>query len=183
MRVFREIEDIRGQIAKSVVCVGSFDGLHRGHMELIRLMNEKAKEIGGESLVITFDPHPRLVLRGENRLITPLNDKLELLEKAGVDNVWVIEFTKHFSLTEDGEFVQKYLIEAAGAKVVFSGEGHHFGRDKKGNEEVLREFGLIVNHIERVDNISSTAVRDALQKGDIEKAEWMLGRKVKESDY
>lgn len=176
MRVFRDIEQIRGQVKRGVVCVGSFDGLHRGHMELFRLMNKKAKEIGGESVVVTFDPHPRLVLKGENRLLMSLTEKLDLLEEAEVGNVLVIEFTKEFSKIEYGDFVRDYLVGGIGAQVVFSGDGHHFGKDKKGTSEMLKEFGLEVHNIERVDGISSTAVRDAIENGNFEVAEKMLGR-------
>lgn len=182
MRVFRDIDQIRGEVTRGVVCVGSFDGLHRGHMELFRRMNAKAREIGGESVVVTFDPHPRLVLKGENRLLMSLDEKLDLLDKADVDNVLVIEFTKAFSEIEYGDFVRDYLIGGIGAQVVFSGDGHHFGKDKRGTSDMLKDFGLEVHNIERIEGISSTAVRDAIASGDFEEAEKMLGRPMTKNE-
>lgn len=178
MKVYWNIDKIRSKVKNGVVCVGSFDGVHKGHVELIKKMNERAKEIHGESVVVTFDPHPRMILKGENRLLITLDQKIELLEKTGVDHLLIIEFTKKFSELEYDDFVKQYLIDAIGTKVIFSGEGHHFGKDKKGSVHVLEDFGLEVHEIERLDNISSTAVRDALQNGNMESAEKMLGRKI-----
>lgn len=178
MRIFREIEQIKGQIPNPVVCVGSFDGVHKGHQLLIDQMNARAREINGQSLIITFDPHPRDVLKGQNRLLTDIDKKLDLLQKAQVDNVLIINFTLQFSQIPYDTFVQKYLIEAIGAKVIFSGDGHSFGKDKKGNPNTLKQFGLEVHNIPRFQNISSTAIRDAIDNNNIELAQQMLGHKL-----
>lgn len=178
MRVFSNIESITGKINNAVVCVGSFDGVHKGHLELFKQMNQRAAEINGQSVVVTFDPHPRLVLKGENRLLTNLEQKLKLLENAGVQNVLVINFTPEFSSLKYDTFVKKYLLEAIGTKVIFSGDGHFFGKDKQGTTDLLEQFGLEVHNIHRIDNISSTAIRNAIDRNDIRTAEQMLGRKL-----
>lgn len=160
---------------RAVVAVGSFDGVHRGHRLLIEQMNAKALEIGGEAVVVTFDPHPRWVLRGENRLLTTLEEKLVLLEKAGAENVVVVNFTHEFSMIEPSVFVQQYLIDALGVVAVFTGQGHSFGRNRGGDEHFLTQFSVECSHVDRFENISSTAVRVAIENGDMELASQLLG--------
>lgn len=172
MRVFYGFEH---RFHKAVVAVGSFDGVHRGHRLLIEQMNAKALAIGGEAVVVTFDPHPRWVLRGENRLLTTLEEKLVLLEQAGAENVVVVNFTREFSMVEPSVFVQQYLIDALGVVVVFTGQGHSFGRNRGGDEHFLTQFPVECCHVDRFENISSTAVRMAIENGDMELASQLLG--------
>ena len=162
-------------IPAPVVSVGSFDGVHRGHRLLIRQMNEIAHENGGESVLVTFDPHPRQFLRGDNRLLTTLDEKLILLEEAGLNNVIIVDFNEKFSRVEGGEFIEKYLKGILRAHTIVTGEGHHFGHDRSGNETLVRQAGFRSLNLGRYQGISSTNIRDAIEKGDMKSAAEMLG--------
>lgn len=163
-------------IRRAAVTVGSFDGVHRGHRLLIAELSDVAHErLHGESVVVTFDPHPRLVLKGENRLLTTLPEKLELLAQTGVDHVVVVRFTPEFSRIGSEAFTRDYLIGKLGAEVVLSGEGHHFGHNRSGSTALLESSGILTKNLGRFDNISSTAIRAAIEAGEMEEAADMLG--------
>lgn len=173
MQVFYGFEQLPSDFADNrqrAVAVGSFDGVHRGHRLLIAQMAEL-----GESVVVTFDPHPRQVLRGENRLLTTLPEKLELLAETPVDYVVVVPFTLEFSRIDSETFTEEYLIKRLGARYVLSGEGHHFGHNRGGTEGMLREHGLSTRYTGRYENISSTDIRSAIERGDMRTAGEMLG--------
>ncbi|MFI3299410.1 MAG: hypothetical protein R3Y49_06390 [Rikenellaceae bacterium] len=159
----------------AVITVGSFDGVHSGHRRLIALLNREAHTTGRDAVVVTFEPHPRQVLRGDNRLLCTIEEKLLLLEEAGAQNVVVVEFTREFAAISGDVFAQELLKKRLGGEVIFVGEGHSFGRDKGGSVEVLRECGFTVMDIERFDLISSTKVREAIDAGDMELATELLG--------
>jgi len=161
-------------IPSPVVSVGSFDGVHRGHRLLISRLAEIASENRGESVVVTFDPHPRQLLRGENRLLTTLEEKLILLAETELDHVIVVNFTREFSKISADEFMDNYLKERLGAQFFLSGEGHHFGNNRSGNIEAVAQAGLDNQKLIRYDNISSTAIRDAIEQGDMALATDML---------
>lgn len=171
---FDDLPDFRW----TVVAVGSFDGVHRGHRLLIGRLNAMAHELmgtGGESVVVTFDPHPRFVLRGENRLLSTLPEKLELLGETGVDHVVVVHFTPDFSRIDSKTFTQDYLKKLLKAETVLSGEGHHFGHNRSGSAEMLERDGIHTGYLGRYENISSTSIRAAIEAGDMEAAAYMLG--------
>lgn len=162
----------------TAVAVGSFDGLHRGHRLLLARLRDAAHretEPGGESVVVTFDPHPGQVLRGENRLLSTLAEKLDLLAETAVDHVVVVRFTPEFSRIDSETFTQKYLKGCLKARTVLSGEDHHFGHDRSGSIGMLARDGIRTAHLGRYENISSTAIRDAIATGDMEGAAYMLG--------
>lgn len=165
-------------LRRTAVAVGSFDGVHRGHRLLIGRLNEIAhRDFGedGESVIVTFDPHPRFVLRGENRLLSTLPERLELLAETGVDHVVVVHFTPEFSQIDSETFTRDYLKGLLKAETVLSGEGHHFGHNRSGSTELLERDGIQTANLERYENISSTSIRAAIEAGDMETTAYMLG--------
>lgn len=165
-------------LRRTAVAVGSFDGVHRGHRLLIDRLNEIAHNnpsADGESVVVTFDPHPRFVLRGENRLLSTLPEKLELLAETGVDHTVVVRFTPEFSRIDSETFTQDYLKKRLKAETVLSGEGHHFGHNRSGSAAMLERDGIRTANLGRYENISSTSIRAAIEAGDMETAAYMLG--------
>ncbi len=185
MRVYTDIDAYRGT-EYAVVTVGTFDGLHTGHQKIIGRMKELAKEHGGEAIVVTFEPHPRLVLYPDSydlKFINTKKRKYKLLEELGIDAVIEIEFTREFSKTSSDDFVKDYLVGKLHAKKLIVGYDHHFGKNREGNYEKLKEtgaeYGFGVEEIEAqyVDDtaVSSTKIRNALTEGDVDFANKMLG--------
>ncbi len=172
MKVFR---DFNHKFHRGVAAVGSFDGVHSGHRYLIEELNGVADSCGGSSIVLTFEPHPRMLFRGENRLLSTLDERLELLESAGARNVVVIDFTREFAATEAEDFARDILVSRLGVETVFIGQGHTFGRGGSGSGEVMERCGLRVIDIDRKDSISSTMVRDTIERGEMEQAAKLLG--------
>lgn len=165
-------------LRRTAVAVGSFDGVHRGHRLLIRHLNHIAHNDlapDGESVIVTFDPHPRQVLRGDNRLLSTLPEKLELLAETDVDHVVVVHFTREFSRIDSETFTRDYLKGKLHAEAVLSGEGHHFGHNRSGTTDQLKRDGLHTANLGRFENISSTAIRAAIEAGDMATAAEMLG--------
>ena len=164
----------------AVVTVGSYDGVHLGHRALIDQLNNEAHTRGGESIVLTFDPHPRITLhRAEGLvLLTTLEEKAELLSRAGVDNLIVIPFDERFSSLTGVEFVRRYLIERLGAECLVAGYNHRFGHDRLDCRD-LRIEGLKVVRVEACnvggEKVSSTVIRNLLAEGNTAKAEQLLG--------
>lgn len=179
MRVFQGIDSFN-PVKDPVVTTGTFDGVHIGHQQIIQRLREVARQSGGESVLLTFDPHPRSVLQPESdiQLLTTLDEKMKLLEAQGVDNVIVHPFTRPFSRTTSLEFVRDILVSQLKTKKLVIGYDHHFGRNREGSFEHLMEFGPMygfdVEEIPALDvdhvNVSSTKIRRALQQGDLETA-------------
>ena len=145
MKIFWNFEDAK-TIRNPVVTTGSFDGVHLGHKTILNRLKTLAEKNGGESVLITFHPHPRKVLypdtAGKNlKLINSQEEKLELLRKAGLDNVIIIEFTKDFAKITSEQFVKDYLSDILKVKVVVVGFNHHFGFNKAGDYHQLWEMG------------------------------------------
>lgn len=185
MKVYQNIGNYKGS-GYSVVTVGTFDGLHIGHQEIIRQMTHIARINGGEATVVTFDPHPRLVLEPENRelrFILSGKRKFEILEKLGIDNVIIIPFTIEFSRTSSEDFTRDYLVGKLGVKKLVVGYDHHFGRNREGDYDQLKRLGEILGFevteipAQFVDGIavSSTKIRNALSEGNVTLANRMLG--------
>ena len=144
MKVFRNFDEASG-LRNPVVTTGSFDGVHIGHKTIINRLKMLAEKHNGESVLITFHPHPRKVLYPDTagkdlKLINSQEEKLLLLEKAGVDNVIIVEFTREFSKITSEEFVRDLLKGKLGAKVVVVGFNHHFGFNKEGDYRQLWEM-------------------------------------------
>lgn len=176
----------KDQFVRPVVTLGTFDGVHMGHRKILDRLNEKAKSIDGQSVVITFDPHPRKVLfpHDDNiKLINTLTEKIQNFENAGIDHVVILPFTKDFSRLTALEFVRDYLINLIGVHEFVIGYDHHFGRNREGSIENLKEmastygFGLEEIPVKLVDevSVSSTKIRHAILEGDIEQANHFLG--------
>jgi riboflavin kinase/FMN adenylyltransferase len=170
----------------SVATVGTFDGVHLGHQKLIQQLKEKAKSVGGKSLIITFWPHPRFVVQTDGKplqLLNTLEEKLALLEKQSIDYVLVIPFDKQLADTDYHTFVKDILVDKIGIKHLLVGYDHQFGRDRKGDFTTLKELSNLYNfQVDKIDaeqvneiNISSTKIRTSLQEGEIDKANQFLG--------
>lgn len=167
------------------LALGFFDGVHKGHQAVIQTAIEKAKDLDIESAVMTFDPHPSIVLGGRKEkvfYITPLQQKLDILEEIGVQNVFVVQFTSDFAKLSPEDFIQ-YFIRGLNVKHVSAGFDYSFGNFGKGNMDMMKElsngdFGVtVINKQSDVeDKISSTRIRKYLQDGDMESAAELLGR-------
>ncbi len=185
MRIFRDYYNIKNKIKNPVLTIGNFDGVHKGHQYIFKTIIKKAKEINGESVVMTFDPHPVKVLSGEDKvfLLTPTKKKLKLIEKFGIDNVLLINFNHEFANLEPEDFI-KILTDYIGVKEVYVGFNYFFGRNKRGNIELLKKYGEIynfnVNILEPyiVDGItvSSTLCRKYIADGKVKEVLKFLGR-------
>lgn len=174
---------------RSVVTIGAYDGLHRGHRAVIGQVVDHARERGCRSAVVTFDRHPASVVRPESapRLLTTLDRRLELFEQTGIDAVIVLSFDSVAATEEPEDFVRRVFIDALGVCAVVVGEDFHFGRDRRGNVALLTEVGRVNDFVvlpielQRAQGdgvISSTAIRKAISAGDIGLAASMLGRPV-----
>ncbi|MGE5347636.1 MAG: adenylyltransferase/cytidyltransferase family protein [Actinomycetota bacterium] len=182
MRIFRSFQEA-SVINAPVVTTGTFDGVHIGHRTIINRLKKLASEHGGESVLITFHPHPRVVLYPETagkglKLICSQEEKIELLRKAGLENVIIIEFTRDFARITSEEFVRDILCGILGARVIVVGHNHHFGFNQQGDYRTLWEwrekYGFEAEEIpmQEVQNetVSSTRIRQALTEGYIQRA-------------
>lgn len=185
MKVYRSLAEIP-ELQKPVVAIGTFDGVHQGHMQIIGRLKKAAAEIDGETFIFTFHPHPRQVLfphQTDLKLLTLTEEKLELLEKAGIDHVLVYPFTKEFSQLSAQDYIKQILVDGIGTKKLIIGYDHKFGNNREGNIETLRQvsgsYGFTVEEIpaHEIDhvNVSSTRIRKALEAGDIQTANSFLG--------
>lgn len=182
MKIFRSFGEA-GSIRNPVVTTGSFDGVHIGHKTIINRLKKLAEKYDGESVLITFNPHPRKVLypetAGKNlKLISSQAEKIELLRKAGLDNIVIIEFTKDFSKTSSEQFVRDYLCGILKSKVIVAGFNHHFGFNQEGNyrqlwsmrEKYDFEAEEIPEQEVQHETVSSTRIRQAISEGYIQRA-------------
>jgi len=182
MKVFRSFEEAKG-IKNPVVTTGSFDGVHIGHKTILRRLKMLAEKHNGESVLITFYPHPRKVLYPDTagkdlKLINSQEEKLELLRKAGLDNVIIIEFTRQFSTITSEQFVRDFLYSVLKSKVVVAGFNHHFGFNKEGDYRQLwgwrEKYNFDAEEIPEQEvqheTVSSTKIRQAISEGYIQRA-------------
>lgn len=166
----------------AVATVGSYDGVHRGHCILLNEVIRRAKECDGTSVVLTFEPHPRITLGNDEglRLLSTFEEKCKLLEHVGVDCVVVIPFDEAFSRLSREEFIDDYLVGKLGIKQLIIGYNHHFGHNKEGNHSFLKEYRAleVVEVAQYTDNgakISSTVIRNAMAEGDMTLVRQLLG--------
>ncbi|MCK5856238.1 MAG: riboflavin biosynthesis protein RibF [Bacteroidales bacterium] len=174
------------KIDSPVATIGTFDGVHLGHRAVIDQLKALAKQRNTESLLITFEPHPRIVLNKDVdnlRFINNSQEKERLLANAGVDHLLILPFTYEFSKLSARQFIQKYLIDKLHIQAMIVGYDHHFGRMDKDDEDItvlLKEYGIGVERIAVHDvgdvSVSSTKIRNAIMEGDISLANSMLGQ-------
>jgi riboflavin kinase/FMN adenylyltransferase len=155
------------------VAVGTFDGVHVGHQRVIETVRSAAPELA--PTVVTFWPHPRIVLGNAVGLLTTLERRLELLGAAGIDETLVVEFTPELAEMDPEAFVDE-LLRPIGTELVVAGTGFRFGHGRRGDLDTLEELGLAVGRVELVPGVSSTAIRGQLAEGNVERAARMLGR-------
>ena len=153
------------------VAVGTFDGVHRGHRAVI----EAATATGLRSTVLTFDPHPRLVLGYGVQQLTTLERRIELIEEIGPDELLVVEFTQALSRTEPEQFVADVLAPV-GTRIVLAGEDFRFGAGRRGDAELLRRLGIEVRPVPILEGVSSSRIRELVAAGDVGGAAGLLGR-------
>lgn len=186
MNVYRSLEAYQPP-PRPVVTIGTFDGVHEGHKTILRRLNQVAREIGGESLLLTFWPHPRMVLDppDENlRLLNTIEEKMAHLKEAGLQNLLMLPFTDRFSKTSPYNFIRDVLAEGIRVRYLIIGYDHRFGRKREGSLDTLKqyapEFGYELEEIpaHNIDEatVSSTKIRKALlEEGDIRTANAYLG--------
>ncbi len=185
MKVFQGFDELT-KIPHPVLTIGTFDGVHLGHQKIIQQLNDEAKKVGGESVLFTFYPHPRMVLFPDShglKLIQTQVEKLEKLQRIGLQNVIVHPFTKEFSRLTATEFVRDYLVNKLNIKTIVIGYDHQFGKNREGTLDLLQELGPIYDFNvieigpEDIDevNVSSTKIRNALNNGDVALANSYLG--------
>jgi riboflavin kinase/FMN adenylyltransferase len=185
MRVFRDLHDLP-DFNQAVVTIGTFDGVHKGHQKLIARINDLATQIGGESIIITFHPHPRLVINPDDRslkLLNTIEEKIELLSAYHVDNVVVVPFSRDFSEQSAESYICDFLVRNFNPAHIVIGYDHKFGRDRAGDFTLLEKHQQEYRyHLEAISKemlddiaISSTKIRHSLQEGHITEANELLG--------
>ncbi len=190
MKVYRDFDNIDFN-QNTVLTIGTFDGVHRGHKTVLNRLNEIAHENDLRSVVMTMDPHPQIVLQKSGRkpisLLTNINERVSEFRKAEIDACVVMTFSYEFSQIPAEEFIRDYLVKKVGLKKILIGYDHMFGKDRDGDQSLLEklgeELGFTVERLEPMQDddviISSTKIRKALIKGEIEQANEMLGYEYK----
>lgn len=185
MKIYHTLNDFT-PLNLGVVTLGTFDGVHVGHQKILARIAEIATQTGGESVVITFWPHPRMILHPDDtlKLLSTFEEKAMLLRESGIQHLLRIPFTKEFSQLSAGEFISTVLVNTIGTRKLVIGYDHHFGKNREGSLEQLildgPKYGFEVEEISRqeIDSItvSSTKIRKALEEGEIPVATELLGR-------
>ena len=185
MKIFRNIIEARN-IPNAVVTIGTFDGVHLGHQAIFNKMKSLAQSVGGETVVVTFSPHPRQVLNIDSsnlRFLCTPEEKLEKFEEFGIDNVVIINFTKEFSRTPSEVFIKDYIIDHIHPSYIVVGYDHHFGKNRMGDfgllNDLMKKYHFKVERVAAQDvehiAISSTKIRNALAVGNVKSANRLLG--------
>lgn len=185
MNILRNIDEIRYD-KQTVLTLGTFDGIHLGHQQIIKRVIECSEENNLRNIVITFHPHPRKVINPELQLkiLTTTEEQINILEKLGVQNLFIINFTKEFSQLTPDEFIKNYLVDKIGISRIVIGYDHHFGKGRGGDVEFLKasgkkyDFEILQIQPFLIDDepVSSTKIRNALESDEIKRANKMLGR-------
>jgi len=186
MRVYTDILALP-KFHLPVITIGSFDGLHMGHMHILQQIISEARKINGESVVITFHPHPKMVVGNAAqplKMLTTIDEKISLLEAAGIENLVIVPFTEDFSQMSADDYLHQFLIRLFHPHTIVIGHDHRFGMDRSGGFELLAQYasnGLfslieIPEQAIKENAVSSTKIRNYLSEGDINKANLLLGR-------
>ncbi len=184
MLVYRNT-DLLPLFRNAVLTIGTFDGVHTGHRQVISQMKKRAAEVNGETVIITFDPHPRTIVRATDdiRLINTLDEKIELLSGMGIDHLVVIPFTEKFAQLSAEDYISQFLIRYFQPHTLIIGYDHRFGKGRSGNYELLEQQSPIYHfhlmeipvHLLNSISVSSTRIREAIGAGDMETAGQLLG--------
>ena len=185
MKIYQCIQDFKG-VNHPIVTIGTFDGVHLGHQAIFSRMKEEARKTGGETVVITFFPHPRLVLYQDSvnlKFINTREKKIERLEKIGIDHLVIIPFTKEFAQNSSEQFITNYVVKYIHPAKFIIGYDHHFGKNREGNiallERLKDKFGYAVEEVPPLyvdgEPVSSTRIRNLLHEGNVKDANRMLG--------
>ncbi|KAA8482063.1 riboflavin kinase/FMN adenylyltransferase [Arcticibacter tournemirensis] len=185
MKVYKHLNEFQ-KSNNAVATIGTFDGVHIGHRKIISRLVEDARNMKGESVILTFFPHPRMILHPEDeslKLITTIQEKTELIESLGVDHLIITPFTRDFSNLSPESYIEQILIERIGIRKIIIGYDHRFGKDRAGNFALLQHYSSVYNYeIEKIAEqdihdvaVSSTKVREALLHGDVKTAADFLG--------
>lgn len=187
MKVHRDLNNLP-QFINAAITIGTFDGVHSGHLQIINQLKKEAAINNGESVIITFDPHPRMVLNAQKnqqpiKLLNTLSEKIELLSKQKIDHLVVVPFTIEFSNQSAEEYISKFLVSKFHPKTIIIGYDHHFGKGRSGDYKLLEKYQQEFNyevkeipeHVLDHVTISSTKIRQALEAGDIQTANECLG--------
>lgn len=185
MKVYHHFSDFK-PLTNAVATIGTFDGVHYGHQKIIKRLSELARATGGESVILTFFPHPRLIIDPENqelKMINTIDEKANMLAQLGVDHLIITPFTRDFSNLSAAEYIKNILVDTIGIKHLIVGYDHRFGKDRKGGMPELEELAKTYNYkIEVIPEqdindvaVSSTKVRNALLNGEVALAAEYLG--------
>ena len=185
MKIYNPLSEFK-KLDNAVVTIGTFDGVHFGHQKIIKRLCELAKSSCGETVLLTFFPHPRMIIDPENqelKMINTIDEKAEILASLGVDHLIITPFTRDFSNLSAGEYIKNILVDAIGTKKIIIGYDHRFGKDRLGSIQTLVEnssvYGYDVEEIPEQDindvAVSSTKIRKALLEGDVALANEYLG--------
>jgi len=192
MQVHRDINNLP-KFKNAVITIGTFDGVHTGHLQIFNLLKKEAHDINGETVIITFHPHPRMIVQRVNEqqnaeirkihLLNTPEEKISLIEKQNIDHLVIVPFTQAFSLLTAEEYIKDFLAAKFHPHTIIIGYDHHFGTQRKGNYKLLEEYAPLYSYIvkeipEHVINnmaISSTKIREALACGDVDTANKFSG--------
>ncbi len=185
MKIYHQLSDFK-KLDNAIVTIGTFDGVHFGHQKIIKRLCELAKNSEGESVLLTFFPHPRMIIDPENqelKMINTIEEKAQILASLGVDHLIITPFTRDFSNLSANDYIKNILVDAIGTKKIIIGYDHRFGKDRLGNISTLVEnasnYGYQVEEIPEQDindvAVSSTKIRKALLDGDVALANSYLG--------
>lgn len=186
MKIIDGVDNVKQKLPYPVLTLGNFDGVHLGHQDIFRMLNDRARTKKGTSIVYTFVPHPLRVIAPERapKLLTTYKDKIKLIEESGIDVIICAHFTKDFANISAEDFVREVLSGALGVKEIFIGSNYLFGKGRKGSPEFLKELGkdcgfsvTIIDEI-TVNNsaVSSSKIRTLVAKGKVDEAAELLGR-------
>jgi riboflavin kinase/FMN adenylyltransferase len=185
MRIYQHTDQLP-EFRKAVITIGTFDGVHTGHAQILQQLRQEADRIGGETVIVTFYPHPRKVVRGGGqavRLINTLEEKIELLDWQKVDHLVIVPFTEAFSQMTAEEYIQDFLLEKFHPHTVIIGYDHRFGKGRLGDYHLLElysrskgfELQEIPVHLLDAVSVSSTRIREAIMAADMDTANLLLG--------
>ena len=185
MKIYKSIDEYN-ESKNSVVTIGTFDGIHKGHQKIFNKVINASKQTNLSSVVLTFFPHPRIILNKYNdiKMIDTLDEKIDLLEKIGIDHLVIHPFDKKFSLLSADQFIKEYLVDKLKLKHIIIGYDHRFGKGREASvtdlKEYSREFNFVVDEIDAQEiekiAISSTKIRKSINEGDLKTTKIYLGR-------